>query len=49
MEKERDLGIKFGMRKNIIKENGKKESKMVKVIFIIKEKEFMQFGKKEIL
>ena len=48
MEKEKDLENIFGIKINIMKEIGKKENKMEKVIFLIKEMEYMLYGKRGI-
>ena len=45
MGKEMDLENIFGIRINIMKEIGKKENRMEKDIFIIKEMEYMLYGK----
>ena len=48
MEKEKDLENIFGIKINIMKGIGKKENRMEKVIFLIKEMEYMLYGKRGI-
>ena len=48
MEKEKDLENIFGIKINIMKGSGKKENRMEKVIFLIKEMEYMLYGKRGI-
>ena len=48
MGKEMDFENIFGIKINIMKEIGKKENRMEKVIFLIKEMEYMLYGKRGI-